>query len=351
MSDFRPNYKNLEAAARNREVKRTPLYEHIVAVSVMEAITGARFGGLYNGGAADLREYFRHYFGFFKDFGYDAAPFEICIGSVLPGGGALGNQRMDPAVKTKADFDRYPWDEIPKMYFDASARYFEALAAAAPEGMKAVGGVGNGVFEIVQDLTGYERLCYIRGDDPELYAALFGKVGEVMKSIWKEFLPRFGRAFCVVRFGDDLGFRSSTLLPPDDLREHVFPVYKDVAALAHSFGKPFLLHSCGCIGGVFDDIIAAGIDAKHSNEDAIMPFTEWVSRYGGRIGNFGGIDTDALCRLDRPQMKEYITEILDKCKGRGGIAFGCGNSIPDYVPPENYLNMIEIVREYRNDAN
>lgn len=33
----------------------------------------------------------------------------------------------------------------------------------------------------------------------------------------------------------------------------------------------------------------------------------------------------------------------------GGVAAGTGNSIPSYVPLENYLNMIEIVREYRGD--
>ncbi len=28
----------------------------------------------------------------------------------------------------------------------------------------------------------------------------------------------------------------------------------------------FLLHSCGCIFEVMEDILATGIDAKHSNE-------------------------------------------------------------------------------------
>ena len=31
-----------------------------------------------------------------------------------------------------------------------------------PEGMKAIGGVGYGIFECVQDLVGYEDLCYMR---------------------------------------------------------------------------------------------------------------------------------------------------------------------------------------------
>ena len=101
---------------------------------------------------------------------------------------------------------------------------------------------------------------------------------------------------------------------------------------------------------VMDDLIdTAKIDAKHSNEDVIAPFDRWVTDYGSRIGNFGGIDTDAVCRLDRAALKEYILEVISKCKGHGGFAFGSGNSIPTYVPLENYINMLEIVREYRGE--
>ena len=99
-----------------------------------------------------------------------------------------------------------------------------------------------------------------------------------------------------------------------------------------------------------DDLIdGVGIDAKHSNEDQIALFPEWVRRYGDRIGNFGGIDTDAVCRLSRQDMREYIFDVIRQCEGQGGFAFGSGNSIPDYVPVEGYLTMIEAVREHRGD--
>ena len=99
-----------------------------------------------------------------------------------------------------------------------------------------------------------------------------------------------------------------------------------------------------------DDLIAAGINAKHSNEDEIARFPVWVERYGDRIGNFGGIDTDAVCRLSYPEMKDYIHEVIAKCSGHGGFAFASGNSIPNYVPVEGFLRMNRIVREYRGDT-
>ena len=42
-----------------------------------------------------------------------------------------------------------------------------------PVGMKALGGIGNGVFEISEDLVGFENLAYMQADDPELFEALY----------------------------------------------------------------------------------------------------------------------------------------------------------------------------------
>lgn len=348
-TNFTPDYRNIEMAARNIEAPRLPLYEHIICTDIMEEIMNDKFGGLWGGDHADKVEFFRRTCNFWKTMGYDTISFECCIGGVYPGSGALGGH-IPGVIQTYEDFKKYPWDEIPDRYFDRMSEYFRCLREALPDGMKAVGGVGNGVFECVQDLTGYMSLCYIREDDPELYAGLFRKTGEVAAKIWERFLREFSDIFCVMRFGDDLGFKSTTLLPPDDIRTHVIPQYKRIIDLVHAAGKPFLLHSCGCIFNVMDDMIAAGIDAKHSNEDQIAPFPEWVKRYGDKIGNFGGIDTDAVCRLDRQEMREYITDVVKQCRGHGGFAFGSGNSIPRYVPTEGYLTMVETVRELRGES-
>lgn len=348
-TEFTPDYRNIELSARNIEAPRLPLYEHFICTELMETVLSRAFAGLIGGNHADKVEFFRNYCEFFRAAGYDSPSFEGCITGALVDGGALGAHR-EGAIKDMSDFERYPWDSIPDRYFELYDDMFTKLAEAMPDGMKAIGGVGNGIFECVQDLTGYINLCFISEDDPELYAALFRKMSALMLDIWTRFMKKpYADAFCVLRFGDDLGYKNNTLLSADDIRRHIIPGYKEVIGLVHSYKKPFLLHCCGCIFNVMDDLIAAGIDAKHSNEDEIARFPIWVERYGDRIGNFGGIDTDAVCRLSRPEMKDYILEVIAKCKGHGGFAFSSGNSIPNYVPVDGYLNMIRTVREARGD--
>jgi uroporphyrinogen decarboxylase len=101
--------------------------------------------------------------------------------------------------------------------------------------------------------------------------------------------------FVFFRMGDDLGYKTSTMLSPDAIKTYILPQYKRVIDLVHAAGKKFLLHSCGCIFEVMDDIIALGIDAKHSNEDQIAPFDKWIDLYNEKIGLFGGIDVNILC--------------------------------------------------------
>jgi len=346
---FEPNYKYLEQAARNIEAQRLPLYEHNISHNIMGKIINKDFSELINGNFEDKKEYFRNYCDFHIKMGYDAVTYEQCIGPVMPGSGLLAGHGIPPAIEDRDDFDKYPWDEICDLYFKTYSENFQALREVMPSGMKAVGGVGNGIFECVQDLVGFENLCYMKADDEELYEDMFKKVGQTNLKIWQRFMKEFGDMYCVLRFGDDLGYKSNTMLIADDVKTHIIPQYKPIIDVVHSYNKPFLLHSCGQIFDVMDDILLAGIDAKHSNEDQIATFDIWVERYGDKIGNFGGIDTDAVCRLTKPELREYITDIVKKCTGHGGFAFGSGNSIPDYVPVENFLNMNEIIRELRGE--
>ncbi|MCU0519714.1 MAG: uroporphyrinogen decarboxylase family protein [Anaerolineae bacterium] len=342
-----PDYRRMVDVAYNRRPDRLPVYEHLVNVAFMEKATGTQFEALAGGDDADLARYFEYYCGFYHAMTYDTVSFEVCITEILPGGGALLGEHPGP-VQTRADFDRYPWDELPQRFWAVADRRFRALAATMPPGMKALGGVGNGIFEISEDLVGYEHLAYMSHDDPELYADLYRRIGDLMVTIWSEFLDRYADLFAVCRVGDDQGYKVSTLVAPHVIRQHMVPQYRRVIDLVHRAGRPFLWHSCGNIFAIMDDMIDAGIDAKHSNEDVIAPFGAWIERFGDRIGLVGGIDVDILCRDDPQAVFERAVEMGRRFRSQArGYALGSGNSIPDYVPVEGYMAMIRAAEALR----
>jgi len=182
-------------------------------------------------------------------------------------------------------------------------------------------------------------------DDPDAWTLLVQKVGDLMNAIWDRFLPEFGEAYAFFRFGDDLGFQTSVLIQPSEIIGKIIPQYKRVIQKAKSTGKPFLLHSCGAIKPVMGGLIAAGIDSKHSNEDNIAPFEYWTEEYGDVIGNFGGVDMNVLCTFDEKQIAGYVADLKRKVKKTHGVAWGSGNQITDYTPPENFLAMVRSFRE------
>ena len=202
----------------------------------------------------------------------------------------------------------------------------------------------DGILENATTLMGFESICYKMYDEPELVEAVFG---EVCAELYKYYSlcvnhPAVGALMC----NDDWGYRSSTMLPPDFYRRHVFPTYKKVVELAHSAGKKALLHSCGKLDTIFDDIIDdMKFDGKHSNEDTILPVEEAYKKYGRRIGIVGGIDLDFLCKKTPAEIRDRCEKMYGLTKKHGGYALGSGNSIPNYVPYENYLAMIRTALE------
>ncbi len=93
-----------------------------------------------------------------------------------------------------------------------------------------------------------------------------------------------------------------------------------------------------------DELIAAGIDARHSNKDNVAPFEYWTQEYGEKIGNFGGMDMNVLCSFDEKQIEEYVADLLSRLGKTHGLAFGSGNQITDYTPREIFLAMVRAFR-------
>jgi len=91
-----------------------------------------------------------------------------------------------------------------------------------------------------------------------------------------------------------------------------------------------------------DDLIDdVGIDAKHSFENAIMPVADFQTLYGHRVGVLGGVDIDVLGRSSPDEVRTEVRRIIDLCHPRARFAIGSGNSIPSYIPVENYLAMLD----------
>jgi uroporphyrinogen decarboxylase len=252
-----------------------------------------------------------------------------------PGGNRIWQDEGTGPIQSWADFEAYPWPEPEKI----SCRAIEYLNTVVPEGMKISVNLG-GVFENSSWLMGLESFSYALSDQPDLVSAICEKVGDltVAAAAHAVTVDHVGMIF----LGDDLGFSTGPLVSPTVLRRYVFPYYRRLSAIAHSADKLLLLHSCGNVGRLMDELIGIGFDAKHSFEDKIMPVEEVHRRWGDRIAILGGVDMDLLGRGSEDQVRRRTREILEACAARGtGYCLGTGNSVANYIPVQNYRAMLD----------
>ncbi|MFH0758207.1 MAG: uroporphyrinogen decarboxylase family protein [Bacteroidota bacterium] len=344
--EFQPDYTQILEVLHNRRPSRLPLYEHHIDVPFISKALGKEII-LAGSNSGDLDHYYAELLRFWRNMTYDALDYEAPVCDILPGHGAIFGGRPGP-IRTRSDFEKFPFDDIPRIFWETYTPHLESLARVMPPGMKAYGGCGYGIFETSQDLVGYEQLCVLLYEDPDLFADLFIRTGDLYEKLWIEMVRKYSDLFVFFRMGDDLGFKTSTLLPHETIIRHILPQYKRVIRAVHRGGKKFLLHSCGDIFPVMEEIIACGIDAKHSNEDQIAPFDRWISLYNDRIGLFGGIDVDLLCQNPYDEVFRQVVDSGTRFRAiTRGWGLGSGNSIPGYVPLEGFMGMIDAAREIR----
>ena len=120
-----------------------------------------------------------------------------------------------------------------------------------------------------------------------------------------------------------------------------------MAEMSHQAGRPYLLHACGNLATIIEDLIEdVKIDAKHSFEDTIEDVRDVKQSYGQRIALLGGIDLDFMCRADEAAIRKRVRETLEICMPGGGYCLGTGNSVANYIPVEHYLAMVDEGRRY-----
>jgi len=353
LQDPHPDAKAFVDVLMGRHVGPVPLVEYLVDEVVMRPIVGGLMGRewVVPRDRDSLCAYLDNFIAFWYRMGYDFVRYEQSLGfavrHVLAPDTAEGSDKQrawldehQGAIQTWEDFESYPWPDVAEMDFFS----FEYIDQHLPDGMGLMTCHAGGMFEHLSQIMSLEGLCLALYDVPDLVGAIAEKVGERMLAFYRHLVDLDN---VIVLFqGDDMGFRTGTLVAPDALRTHVLPWHTRFAQMAHEHGLPYFLHSCGNLETIMEDLIEdVGIDGKHSYEDAILPVQDFQVRYGDRIAVLGGMDLNILSAASPEEVRAKTRALIEECGARGRYAVGSGNSVPSYVPVENYLAMVDEANE------
>ena len=112
-----------------------------------------------------------------------------------------------------------------------------------------------------------------------------------------------------------------------------------------------MLHCCGGVRPLLDDLIEAGLDAINpvqiSSRD--MDPQQLKKEFGDDITFWGGgADTRRTINHGNPaEVKEHVRHNIETFSPGGGFVFNTVHNIMPDVPPENIIAMFEAIDEYR----
>lgn len=340
---FTPNIEQLYKVLRREKTERPVLFEFIINLETCREAAGRD-----KQPEPGTLDYYRMVIEAFCKLGYDAAPVYTYKSGLFsfPKGDqdslASRSQNQGALISDRKTFESYPWPDAGVGNYDL----YKQLSSELPDGMKLLGFSNGGILENATDIVGFETLCMIYMTDPELCAEIFKNIGERLLQFYSIVSSIDSVGACVVN--DDWGFKTQTMFPPEMMEEYVFPYTRKIVEVIHAKGKPAILHSCGNVkdimGVIIDDL---KLDGKHSFEDGIYPVEDAWDWWSDRIAIMGGIDVDFLTRKKPEEIYKRSLRLLEKTSGTGSFALGSGNSIPDFVPVENYLAMIRAAVDFK----
>jgi uroporphyrinogen decarboxylase len=186
---------------------------------------------------------------------------------------------------------------------------------------------------------GYEHFSTTLADDLDLVAEVSARVGQIQFAVMRRVVKMPG--VVAAWYGDDLAYTESLLVSPKVLRKYFFPWIEELAGIAHAAGFPFIMHSDGRLWQVLDDLIALGVNDLQPIEPKAMDIYDVKEKVGDRLCLFGGVDLDRLCRATPDEIRTLARRLIHDIGSRSGYAVGSSNSIPRYVPFENYMALRE----------
>ncbi|MBN2581773.1 MAG: uroporphyrinogen-III decarboxylase-like protein [Planctomycetes bacterium] len=243
----------------------------------------------------------------------------------------------DWPIREPQDLDRYRWPDAAD-----SAWYADIPAALARRGDRFT------VYALGFSL--YERAWTMRGM-VELLGDMIGRpefVERLLDVITDHNLVQIHKAlafdFDAVYFGDDYGMQTGLIMGLDRWRRFIKPRLARMFAPVREAGKFIILHSCGRVDQLFDDLVEIGLNCFNPFQPEVMDTLALKRRYHGRLAFHGGLSVQQVLPFGTVNEVRRAAQTLLDAGREGGLIFAPSHAAPADVPPENLVAMMEVLR-------
>lgn len=196
-----------------------------------------------------------------------------------------------------------------------------------------------------QYLRGFEEWFIDLASRPELANALMDRVLEFQIRHTENVLASLPGDVDIIYLVDDFATQNGLMISPKTYRNFIKPRQKKlIEIIKMQSDAKIMLHLCGSIVAILDDLVEIGVDAINPVQLSArnMDAESLKSRFGNKLTFWGAVDGQSLLPNGSPQDIAAEVQRLIKVLGEdGGFVIGpCHNIQPD-VPPQNIVAMYE----------
>ncbi len=274
-----------------------------------------------------------------------------------PAGGVQFEMREHPIKEPSFDLlDRYTWPDPydPSRYVGVADQVrwlyentdYAIFAKMAPN-----------VWEAGNNLCGQARWLEYLATEPDFCLALLQRAGAVSKAFYMEGLKCMGPHISVLRLaGEDFGVQRGMLISPKMFRRLVKPILADIyravkerLADMGNYDCKLLLHSCGSVEPIIDDLIEMGVDVLDPVQTSArdMNALQLKEKYGTRISFHGGIDTQYVLPFgDADEVAAETRRKIEALAPGGGWVLCPTHNVQADVKAQNLIHMVNSAIEH-----
>ncbi|MBN1295043.1 MAG: uroporphyrinogen-III decarboxylase-like protein [Candidatus Latescibacteria bacterium] len=201
--------------------------------------------------------------------------------------------------------------------------------------------IGFSLFERAWTLRGMENLMMDFYDHPDFVHELLDTIADYNIAQIEEAL---NYDIDAIYFGDDWGQQHGLLMGPDAWRKFIYPVLRRMYGVVRDAGKYVMIHSCGDVDELFDNLIEIGLNCFNPFQPEVMDVSSLIGKYRGQLAFYGGLSTQkTLPYGSTDDVKAEVKHLLELGRD-GGYILAPAHSVEGDVPLENMLAFIDMAK-------